>query len=278
MRKKPRTARAVAANQGVQKEYARRLRNALRMLLRDALRDLHQELGMAHDAAGGFEPSPSDITRRFAADMARWMVKAGQVAKAISRWFCAAMYRTTTHAQKQALKAAGVSEKSIDARWGIPVLKRQYISPTAAKNLRKHIEDNTKLITKMASQDLARLQALMEETNGQNVSFSDIENLLKGSQGFDEERAKRVAMDQSNKLNQQIQRDNAEDLGITKCIWVHMPGQYTSRQTHKKFDGQVFDTKTGLYDSDVGKNVLPGELPYCRCVARMVLPEELFND
>ena len=188
MRKKPRTARAVAANLGVQKEYARRLRNALRMLLRDALKDLHQELGMAHDAAGGFEPSPSDITRRFAADMARWMVKAGQVAKAISRWFCAAMYRTTTHAQKQALKAAGVSEKSIDARWGIPVLKRQYISPTAAKNLQKHIEDNTKLITKMASQDLARLQGLMEETNGQNVSFSDIENLLKGSQGFDEER------------------------------------------------------------------------------------------
>ena len=39
MRKKPRTARAVAANLGVQKEYARRLRNALRMLLRDALGD-----------------------------------------------------------------------------------------------------------------------------------------------------------------------------------------------------------------------------------------------
>ena len=277
MRKKPRTARAVAANQGVQKEYARRLRNALRMLLRDALKDLHQELGMAHAAAGGFEPSPSDITRRFAADMARWMVKAGQVAKAISRWFCAAMYRTTTHAQKQALKAAGVSEKSIDARWGIPVLKRQYISPTAAKNLQKHIEDNAKLITKMASQDLARLQGLMEETRGKHVNFSDIEDLLKSSQGFDEERAKRVALDQTNKLNQQIQRDNAEDLGITKCIWVHMPGQYTSRQTHKKFDGQVFDTKTGLYDSDVGKNVLPGELPYCRCVARMVLPEGLYD-
>ena len=77
MRKKPRTARAVAANLGGQKEYARRLRNALRMLLRDALKDLHQELGMAHDAAGGFEPSPADITRRFAADMARWMVMAG---------------------------------------------------------------------------------------------------------------------------------------------------------------------------------------------------------
>ena len=233
---------------------------------------------MAHDAAGGFEPSPSDITRRFAADMARWMVKAGQVAKAISRWFCAAMYRTTTHAQKQALKAAGVSEKSIDARWGIPVLKRQYISPTAAKNLQKHIEDNTKLITKMAAQDLARLQGLMEETRGKHVNFSDIEDLLKSSQGFDEERAKRVALDQTNKLNQQIQRDNAADLGITKCIWMHVPGQFTQRKTHKAFDGKTFDTKIGLYDSDVGKNVLPGELPYCRCQARMVLPEELFND
>ena len=158
------------------------------------------------------------------------------------------------------------------------LFRSQYISPTAAKNLQKHIEDNTKLITKMASQDLARLQALMEETNGQNVSFSDIETLLKGSQGFDEERAKRVALDQSNKLNQQIQRDNAADLGITKCIWMHVPGQFTQRKTHKAFDGKTFDTKIGLYDSDVGKNVLPGELPYCRCQARMVLPEELFSD
>ena len=33
----------------------------------------------------------------------------------------------------------------------------------------------------------------MEETRGKHVNFSDIEDLLKSSQGFDEERAKRVA-------------------------------------------------------------------------------------
>ena len=276
--RKPRTARAVAGNQGVQREYARRLRAVLRSLLRDALKDLHQELGMAHDADSGYEPSPADITSRFAADMARWMIKAGQAAERISRWFCAAMYRSTTHAQKQALMAAGVSKKSIDMRWNIPVLKRQYISPTAAKALEEHIRENTKLITRMASQDLGRLQGLVQESRGRNVSFSEIEDLLGASQGFDEERAKRVALDQTNKLNQEIQRDNARDLGITKCIWMHVPGQYTQRKTHKAFDGKTFDTKIGLYDSDVGRNVLPCELPYCRCQARMVQPEELFND
>ena len=46
-------------------------------------------------------------------------------------------------------------------------------------------------------------------------------------------------MDQSNKLNQQIQRDNAADLGITKCIWMHVPGQFTQKEKHiKPFDGR----------------------------------------
>ena len=275
---KLRTARAVAGNQGVQREFARRLNAVLRKVLREALADMRKDaeaVGLAQDAAG--DAVSGYLADRFAERMARWMIKAGEEAEKVSRWFCAQMYRTTTSAQKKALEAAGMSEKAIDIRWKVPLLKRQYISPTAAKRLAKDIADNTGLITKMASQDLARLQAMMSESAGRNVNFDDIEKLLESSQGFDTERAKRVALDQTNKLNQQIQRDNAEDLGITKCIWVHMPGQYTSRQTHKKFDGQVFDTKTGLYDSDVGRNVLPGELPYCRCVARMVLPEGLYD-
>lgn len=276
--RKPRTVRAVAGNQGVQREYAKRLRILLRRLLRDALSDIRSELGVAQDADQPGAPSPADVTSRFSADMARWMIKAGVEAKKVSRWFCAAMYRSTTHAQKAALKAAGMSEKAIDTRWNIPVLKRQYISPTAAKALEGHIRDNTQLITKMAAQDLAKLQDLVGESAGRNVDFSDIEDLLGASQGFDEERAKRVALDQTNKLNQEIQRDNAKDLGITKCIWMHVPGQYTQRETHKAFDGKTFDTAVGLYDSDVGRNVLPGQLPYCRCQARMVLPEGLFDD
>lgn len=280
--KKPRTARAVSANQGVQKEYAARLRKVLALVIREALSEIKADFaraGMAQDAAN----TPPDtsiqdyINGRFTEHMARWLVHATQRAKDVSRWYCREVYRTTTNAQKKALIAAGMSKKAIDMRWGIPVLKRQYISPTAAKNLESDIQQNTELITKMAAQDLERLQSLMNESAKRNVNFSDIESVLKASEGFDEARAKRVALDQTNKLNQQIQRNNAKDLGITKFIWVHIPGKYTSRQTHIAMNGKKFDGNKGLWDEDVQDFVLPGELPYCRCQSRMVLPEELFE-
>lgn len=280
--KKPRTARAVSANQGVQKEYAARLRKVLALVIREALSEIEADFaraGMAQDAAN----TPPDtsiqdyINGRFTENMARWLVHATQRAKDVSRWYCREVYRTTTNAQKKALIAAGMSKKAIDMRWGIPVLKRQYISPTAAKNLESDIRANTELITKMAAQDLERLQSLMNESAKRNVNFSDIESVLKASEGFDEARAKRVALDQTNKLNQQIQRNNAKDLGITKFIWVHIPGKYTSRHTHIAMNGKTFEADKGLWDEDVEDFVLPGELPYCRCQSRMILPEELFE-
>ncbi|MDY6322530.1 MAG: phage minor head protein [Succinivibrio sp.] len=283
-RKKPRTARAVAANQGVQREYAKRLQAVLRAVVRDAfleLKDAAKLAGMAQDAD---EPSPIAeqaqrfVHERFAEAQARWLVKAGMRAKEVSRWYCRQLYRTTTAAQKKALIAAGMNKAVLDDRWTIPVLGRQHISASAAKHLDADIKANTELITKMAARDLGRLQDLLSESASRGVSFSEMEGLLRASEGFDEARAKRVALDQTNKLNQQIQRDNARDLGITKCIWVHVPGKYTSRHTHMAMNGKTFDVNEGLFDSDVGRNVLPGELPMCRCQSRLCLPEELFND
>lgn len=181
---KLRTARAVTGNQGVQREYAKRLNAVLRKVLREALADMRKDaeaVGLAQDAAG--DAVSGYLADRFAERMARWMIKAGEEAEKVSRWFCAQMYRTTTSAQKKALEAAGMSEKAIDMRWKVPLLKRQYISPTAAKRLAKDIADNTGLITKMASQDLARLQAMMSESAGRNVNFDDIEKLLESSLG-----------------------------------------------------------------------------------------------
>ena len=108
---KPRTARAVTGNQGVQREYAKRLNAVLRKVLREALADLRKDAeagGMAQDAAESIVSGY--LADRFAERMARWMIKAGEEAEKGSRWFCAQMYRTTTSAQKKALEAAGMSE------------------------------------------------------------------------------------------------------------------------------------------------------------------------
>ena len=75
--------------------------------------------------------------------------------------------------------------------------------------------------------------------------------------------------------NQAIQRQNMLDLGFKSARWIHVPGEFTSRKTHKNFNGQTFDLTEGLFDTDVQRNVFPCELWYCRCVMKGIIPKEL---
>lgn len=139
------------------------------------------------------------------------------------------------------------------------------------------VDSMTELITRMAADDLERVRSVITQGVTGGLSMSEIEKTLRASKGFTAARAKRVALDQSIKVNQAIQRANAEELGITEGIWVHVPGRYSSRPTHVAMDGKRFKLDEGLYDSNVGKNVLPGSEPFCRCIYRSVLPPELLE-
>ena len=201
--------------------------------------------------------------------LARWMIHAGTNAKAVSKWFVRATAQNVTASQRRALLRAGISPQLLKEKWSIPIVKNRYISPNAAKALPKLVDDMTGLITKMQADDLARVRETITRgiLEGQNIG--EIERTLLASKGFTEARAKRVALDQSIKTNQGIQRANAQSLGLSRGIWVHVPGKYSSRETHIAMNGHDFDLSLGMYDDAVGATVLPGELPYCRCTFRL---------
>ena len=85
-------------------------------------------------------------------------------------------------------------------------------------------------------------------------------------------RAQLIARDQLQKATQQLAIVSAKEYGATKARWIHVPGKYSSRRTHIDMDGKVFDLNVGLYDSDVGRDVKPGELIYCQCQMSILLP------
>ena len=157
------------------------------------------------------------------------------------------------------------------------MINRQYISEKAAKNLPKYIDEVTNLISGISTGEVARLQDVLVSGLESGQSLAQIQKVLSTFKDFDAKRASRVALDQSTKINQQIQRDNAEGLGITHAVWFHVPGQYTSRESHIKMNGKKFDINQGLYDSAVKKYVKPGELPYCRCIMRLVVDEDTLS-
>ena len=153
-----------------------------------------------------------------------------------------------------------------------------YMSERARAALPSIIEDNTTLITRMCARDLARLQTVAQESMESGMSARELETLLNTFPGFDAGRAKRVALDQVNKINAGVQAENSLALGMNKGVWIHVPGQYESRITHERdLNGKEFDITRGIYDPEVREYIMPAQLPYCRCIFRSVIPEELLQ-
>lgn len=301
---RPKTIPAIEPNAGLQADLGRRIDKLLRAQAEAVVAELFEDLAdggelmtpegapgaLAQDAklslkavkkalrdfvAINPERAISKLDAKLAELQARAMIYMGQEAKTVSQWFVRAAAQNVTASQRRALIRAGVAPKLLRKKLSVPLLKHQYISPRAAKAIPGLVDDMTGLITRMASDDLTRLREVIVEGLAKRQSIGAIEDTLRASRGFTAARAKRVALDQSIKINQGVQRANAHDLGIKTAVWVHVPGQYSSRKTHMAFNGKRFNVNKGLFDSDVGEYTLPGVLPFCRCICRYDIDELL---
>lgn len=90
--------------------------------------------------------------------------------------------------------------------------------------------------------------------------------------GESKERAKLEARDRMNRVTQEAAVVNAKELGATRGKWIHVPGYHSSRISHLKMDGKLFDLSIGMYDSYAKRYVKPGELKYCNCTFEPIFP------
>lgn len=211
---------------------------------------------------------------------ARAFIRFGLDAKDVSHWFCRRMLYRTTDDMLKALEKAHVSRALIRQNWRVPYIKDRYIAPSTAEQLPEKIRWMTELITKMSATSTKKVQQELARALDQGQSYSQLRATLMGLENMDTARAERVARDQSCKLNQFIQQENARSLGIQEGIWIHVPGMFMSRETHKAMDGKKFNLRQGMFDDSEeagGRYVMPGELPFCRCVYQAVIPDSLLE-
>lgn len=204
-------------------------------------------------------------------NLARWVSNANRSASKIALWVARTIAADATTSQRRAYIQAGLPIELIRDRWTVPIV-RQHMSRQAAKALPDLVKWSTELITRMTAQEVQRLQKQIIRGFEEGQSVAKIRQTLGGMQGFNPDRARNVAIDQTNKITQGILRANDDALGITEGVWVHVAGQYTSRETHKAMNGKKFRLDQGLFDSEVGHYVLPAQEPFCRCTYRVVLP------
>ena len=82
------------------------------------------------------------------------------------------------------MRKAGLSEAFIREKWTTHQIGGQYIAPEVEEIVPKIIQDQTTLITRLASEDLQRIQTAVVTSLDAGVNINDLEATLRGISGF----------------------------------------------------------------------------------------------
>ena len=108
------------------------------------------------------------------------------------------------------------------------------------------------------------------------ISYGEISERLQERLGVASSRADLIAVDQTLKLNADINEARQKDLGITRYVWRTAGGDERVREWHQALDGQEFSWGDpplggGTGPEDVGH---PGSGIRCRCYAEGIISDE----
>lgn len=155
-------------------------------------------------------------------------------------------------------------------------LASQYISPGARAALPELIQRDAERIALLTRQHIDTVQEQIAAGIEKGISVPEMEAQF-ADLNFRRDVVHRMAIDAVNKVQASVKRANDEAMGFTEGVWIHVPGQFESRRSHIKMNGRRFNLQQGMFDPEVNRFIHCAELPYCRCVYRTVIPEDLLD-
>lgn len=155
-------------------------------------------------------------------------------------------------------------------------LASQYISPGARAALPELIQRDAERIALLTRQHIDAVQEQIAAAFEKGMSVPEMEAQF-ADLDFRRDVVHRMAIDAVNKVQASVKRANDEAMGFTEGVWIHVPGQFESRRSHIKMNGKRFNLQQGMFDPEVNRFIHCAELPYCRCVYRTVIPEDLLD-
>ena len=155
-------------------------------------------------------------------------------------------------------------------------LESQYISPGARAALPELIQRDAERIALLTRQHIDAVQEQIAAGLEKGMSVPEMEAQF-SDLPFRRDVVHRMAIDAVNKVQESVKRANDQAMGFTEGVWIHVPGQFESRRSHIKMNGKRFNLQQGMFDPEVNRFIHCAELPYCRCVYRTVIPEDLLD-
>lgn len=127
----------------------------------------------------------------------------------------------------------------------------------------------TSLIRDVSDEARRRISNAVIEAVRTRQTPRELAKVIQAASDMSYRRAKNIAADQSNKLNNALDRARQREAGIDHFTWRHS-GKLHFRPRHKARNGMVYEWDT----TAIQRGDFPGEPPFCGCVAQATIVQD----
>lgn len=180
----------------------------------------------------------------------------------------------STKLVNQSEKASAASLKnSLTKLTGKLTLKTNVVSTTLKTVTQAAISENVSLIKSIPKDYFSRIEKAVFKSITTGNGLQDLIPAIKKFNGVTDRQAKNIALDQTRKIYNTINKERLLKIGVPKFKWLHSKGGKNPRIYHLDvLNGQIFDLdKPPIIDEKTGERGIPGQLINCRCVMQPVI-------
>lgn len=171
--------------------------------------------------------------------------------------------RMVTDAQKASKTALHSSLQKLSGGMSL----KTSIENSALQNIYKaSVAENVSLIKSIASEYLQKVEGAVMRSITTGNGLQDLIPALQQYEGQTHRRAKNIALDQTRKTYNSINKGRMQALGVNKFMWHHSGGGAHPRKDHLDMDGEIYSfDNLPVIDERTGERGIPGQAPNCRC-------------
>lgn len=137
------------------------------------------------------------------------------------------------------------------------------------------IAENVALIKSIPQQYILNVQGSVMRSITTGRGLQDLIPELDKYADETKNRAKNIALDQTRKVYNNMNRDRMKSLGVTRYEWIHSGGSVKPRPLHESYSGRIFRfDDPPVIDEATGETGIPGQAINCRCTMKPVIEIE----
>jgi len=145
-------------------------------------------------------------------------------------------------------------------------LKTSMITGQLRTTLTATVAENVSLIKSLPTDFLFQVKGTILRAIANGNGLADIVPQLEKYEGVTLRRAKNIALDQTRKAYNNINKARMQAVGVKKFEWIHSGGGQTPRPDHVEMDGNVYSfDDLPVIDENTGERGIPGQAVNCRC-------------